>query len=342
MTTSRAARPPHEEAPAVHVRRGGFWLPGDLRRGTGAASPRDAHAGQTWQLGPAWVQWEAPAEPTGLPPLVFVHGGGGQSTDWLGTAGAEEGWAQLALAAGHPAYLLDRPGHGRSPWDPARLGARTPSPDYAGLAAVFVPAEDDPRAAGHGAWPWGRGPGDSHVDAQVASSSGMLLDTALGQELDGRRLVDLLERTGPAVVVTHSAGAPAGWLAADRRPDLVFGLVAVEPLGPPFRDLGPRGRLTEGPTAVPLTWDRSGATARLPRLARTPVCVVSGSASGRVDGDRQTVAFLRDAGVAVDHLELAAHGLAGNGHGLIFENNNRVIFDLLTHWVNEKAGMCVA
>ena len=39
---------------------------------------------------------------------------------------------------------------------------------------------------------------------------------------------------GPAVVVTHSAGGPCGWLLADRRPGLVRALVAVEPIGPAF------------------------------------------------------------------------------------------------------------
>ncbi|WP_127131208.1 alpha/beta fold hydrolase [Georgenia sp. SYP-B2076] len=330
------ARPaPHESATPVHVRRGGFWLPGDPHGGDGHGD------GAPRQLGPAWVQWEAPAYLTGAPPMVFVHGGGGQSTDWLGTAGAPEGWAHHAVRAGFPAYLLDRPGHGRSPWDPALLGGRTPSPGYPGLAAVFVPDDGDPRAGAHTAWPWGRGAGDAEVDAQVASSAGMLLDTALGQELDARRLVDLLERTGPAVVVTHSAGAPAGWLAADRRPELVLAVVAVEPIGPPYKDLGPRGSLSEGPTAVPLTWDRSEPTPRLSRLARTPVCVVSGSASGRAVDDRVTVSFLRDGGVATHHVELAAEGLPGNGHGLIFESTNREIFDLLARWVSEAVGVSV-
>jgi pimeloyl-ACP methyl ester carboxylesterase len=310
-------RAPHQDAAPVHRRRGAFWLPGDLQEDDRGP----------WQLGPAWVQWEAPAELVGRPPLVLVHGGGSQSTDWLGTTGADPGWAELAVRDGHPVYLLDRPGHGRSPWDPVRLGPRTPFPDYAGLD--FLVPRDGDRAAAHTAWPWGRTAGTPHADAQVASSAGLLSDMALGQELDARRLVDLLRRTGPAVLVAASAGAPAAWLAADRAPDLVRAVVTLEPLGPPYQALGPLGRLSDGLTAVPLT----RAAGVLPRLAALPVCVVTGEASGRLTADRATVAHLRDAGVPVDHLELAAHGLRGNGHGLAAEANNAGSWALVGAWI---------
>jgi pimeloyl-ACP methyl ester carboxylesterase len=315
-------RAPHEDAVPVLRRRGAFWLPGD----------RQQDDRGPWQLGPAWVQWEAPAELGGRLPLVYVHGGGSQSTDWLGTTGAADGWPELAVRAGCPVYLLDRPGHGRSPWDPARLGPRTPFPDYAGLA--FLVPVDGERAAAHTAWPWGRTAGSPHADAQVASSSGLLRDLALGQELDARRLTDLLDRTGPAAVVAASAGAPAAWLAADRRPDLVRAVVAVEPLGPPHLDLGPLGALTDGLTAVPLT----RAAAALPRLAGVPVCVVTGEASGRLAADRRTVAHLEDGGVAVHHLELAAHGVRGNGHGLAAEANNAESWALVDGWLATVTG----
>ncbi|NEK58510.1 alpha/beta fold hydrolase [Geodermatophilus sabuli] len=312
------ARAPHEDAVPAHRRRGAFWLPGDLREDERGP----------WQLGPAWVQWEAPAEPAGRPTLVLVHGGGSQSTDWLGTTGADAGWAELAVRDGHPVYLLDRPGHGRSPWDPARLGLRTPFPDHAGLD--FLVPRDGERAAAHTAWPWARTAGTPHADAQVASSSGLLLDMALGQDLDARRLVDLLLRTGPAVVVAASAGAPAAWLAADRAPGLVTAVVALEPLGPPYLELGPLGRLSDGLTAVPLARSAAGGPTR---LAGLPVCVVTGEASGRLAADRATVAHLRDGGARVDHLELAAHGVRGNGHGLAAEANNAESWALVAEWI---------
>lgn len=317
MATTPVAGP-HTDGTARTVRTGGFFLPGDLQESSSGP----------WQLGPAWVQWEAPADGTSARPLVFVHGGGGQSTDWLGLPGAP-GWAPLAVAAGFPAYLMDRPGHGRSPYDSARLGARTGFPDYAGAAAVFVPPGGGPQAdpARHSAWPWDRKPGGVELDALVASSSGMLLDTALGQELDARRLVDLLRLTGPATLITHSAGAAGGWLAASRVPDLVTSVVAVEPIGPPFRDLGARGVLADGATAIPLA---AGG------LAGLPVLVVTGAASGRAAADRETAAYLQDQAAEVQHLLLESAGIPGNGHGLIFEANARDALAPVLRWLQDR------
>ncbi|MDR7084257.1 pimeloyl-ACP methyl ester carboxylesterase [Arthrobacter ginsengisoli] len=338
---SRAA--PHFSAPHLNntartVRTGGFFLPGD---------PQQSDAGP-WQLGPAWVQWEAPADGAARTPWVLVHGGGGQSTDWLGIEDGAPGWAPRLVDAGFPAYLLDRPGHGRSPYDPARLGGRTGFPDYAGAGAVFAPepapehaAESGPSSshAVHSAWPWGRRPGSPELDQLVASSSGMLTATPLSQDLDARRIVDLLERTGPAVLATHSAGAAGGWLAAARSPHRVRGIVTFEPLGPPFRDLGPRGRLDCGLTAVPLA---AGASRPLARqepplgpepLGGLPVLVVSGPASGRAGGDAETVDFLNRCGARATHLRLEDLGIHGNGHGLIFENNLNEILEPVLEWL---------
>jgi pimeloyl-ACP methyl ester carboxylesterase len=317
---------PHQNNAARTVRTGGFFLPGDLQQ---------SEAGP-WQLGPAWVQWEAPAEGTTLTPWVLVHGGGGQSTDWLGIDGLQPGWAPLLVDSGFPAYLLDRPGHGRSPYDPARLGTRTGFPDYAGVGAVFAP---EPAASGshpaHSAWPWSRQPGSPELDRLVASSSGMLMDTALGQELDARCIVDLLQLTGPAVLATHSAGAAGGWLAASRAPHRVRGIVTFEPLGPPFRDLGPRGKLEYGLTAVPL--DAGAGRTEPPTgsapLDGLPVLVVSGASSGRADGDAETVGFLNRSGARATHLRLEDLGIAGNGHGLIFENNINEILEPVLKWL---------
>src|SRR5688572_20662015 len=48
-------------------------------------------------------------------PLVLVHGGGGQATDWMGTPDGRDGWLDYFVAAGFDVYFVDRPAHGRSP-----------------------------------------------------------------------------------------------------------------------------------------------------------------------------------------------------------------------------------
>ncbi len=55
---------------------------------------------------------------------------------------------------------------------------------------------------------------------------------SLGTRDIAQSLIVLLETTGPAVLLAHSAGGPIAWWVAERRPDLVVAIVGVAP-GPP-------------------------------------------------------------------------------------------------------------
>lgn len=323
--------PPHRDAPAANIRRGSFWLTGDVVEGT--RGPR--------LFGSSYVQWEAPGEQSSALPVVLIHGGGGQATDWLITPDGRPGWAPLLVERGHPVYVVDRPGYGRSTYLQDLQGSTLPPLDYAGAAELFVPKGRD--AIGHSAWPWDRTPGTPELDAVVAAAQPFLADTELSNQLDQARVVDLLDRIGPAIIITHSAGAPAGWLAADARPHLVAALIAVEPLGPVFKDLGARGTLKWGLTASPITFDpkvddpdnlRKSFSHTLVRLKDVPVAVVSADTSGRRANDEVTAAFLQKSGVTVDHILLSDHGVQGNGHGVIFEANNQEALRVLLRWTD--------
>jgi hypothetical protein len=102
----------------------------------------------------------------------------------------------------------------------------------------------------------------------------------------------------------------------------------VEPIGPPFQDLGPRGRLEHGVSAVPFP----PAVGTQP-LEGLPVLVVSGAASGRAGNDAETVSFLQGVGADVSHLRLGDAGIGGNGHGLIFESNTQDILEPVMKWL---------
>lgn len=49
--------------------------------------------------------------------------------------------------------------------------------------------------------------------------------------------VALLKRIGKAVFIAHSLGGYYPLVIADARPDLVAGIVSLEPVGPPFEEL---------------------------------------------------------------------------------------------------------
>src|SRR5438874_8800480 len=76
--------------------------------------------------------------------------------------------------------------------------------------------------------------GDPAFDAYYATQVPYLADNVQTQRLNQHAAAALLDRIGPAIVLTHSQSGPFGWLIADARPQLVKGIIAVEPGGPPF------------------------------------------------------------------------------------------------------------
>src|ERR1700723_2205252 len=65
-----------------------------------------------------YVEYQIPARVRHPYPIVLVHGGGGQGTDWMCTPDGRPGWATLLVQEGYKVYVVDRPGHGRSPYHP--------------------------------------------------------------------------------------------------------------------------------------------------------------------------------------------------------------------------------
>ena len=81
-----------ERYPLRTSRGGHFWIAGER-----VETPDGQHV----QRAPLYVQWEAPAEITKPYPLVLVHGGGGQLTDWLGTPDGRPGWFSRLVDEGY-------------------------------------------------------------------------------------------------------------------------------------------------------------------------------------------------------------------------------------------------
>jgi pimeloyl-ACP methyl ester carboxylesterase len=277
---------------------------------------------------------------------VLVHGGGGQGTDYLTTPDGRLGWSRLLVEQGHTVYVVDRPGYGRSPHHPEVLGPLGPQVGDAALGAIFLPSVGGPDSPPHTQWPGGREPGDPVFDQFQAPVGSMPVDWAGTQLLEQARLAELLDLVGPAVLVTHSAGGPGAFLAADARPDQVAAFIAIETLGPPFAKRPEMGLdLVWGLASAPLTFDppasdpselQDGTVRRLPNLSRFPIAVVTGEASLFALSDRDLVAFLQRAGSDVEHVRLADHGVHGNAHGIMIERNNADTLGVITRWVQTR------
>ncbi|HVY60745.1 MAG TPA: alpha/beta hydrolase [Planctomycetota bacterium] len=324
----------HEHGEPVTARRGFFWV--GVERSPGPSG--------TVARGPMYVQWESPVEVRRPYPLVLVHGGGGQGTDWLGTPDGRPGWATYLLAEGYAVYVVDRPGHGRCSYHPGVLGPMG-DPFTFELAHALFTDRDHPTGHLHTQWLGSGEIGDPALDQFVAAAGPMLADFRAAHALEQARGAELLDRIGPAIVVTHSAGGPAGWLWADARPGLVKALVAIEPMGPPFLEQPERGlSLAWGLAASPLTFDPpvgdpaelAGTARRLPNLQGIPIAVVSAEASLLAQPAPAVAAFLEQAGCDVEHVRLADRGVHGNGHLMMLERNSREALRPILDWLEER------
>ena len=332
----------HLEGELVTARRGFFWVVDDTVSMPQGTVPR----------GQIFVQWEAPETVTKPYPIVCIHGGGGQSTDYLGTPDGRPGWATFLVQAGYAVYVVDRPGYGRAPFHPDVLGPPGSLFPYELVSALLTNSADGPLAHPtahlHTQWPGSGTPDDPSVHQFAAGASWLPGDLPAAHAMERDRGAALLDEIGPAILMTASAGAPMGWLTADARPSLVKAIVALEPLGPPFLDDADLGiSLDWGLTAAPMTFDPPAASAdelgteparRLPGLAEIPVAIVEAEASLFAPSCPATAAFLEQAGCRVDRIVLAEHGVHGNGHLMLIERNNREALEPILRWLDATVG----
>ena len=337
----------------------------------------DTVGGKDAATGQMFVEYHAPKNITQPYPVVMVHGTAQTGTNFLGTPDGRPGWAARFVEKGFAVYVVDQVGRGRSGQDPDAYGpyARiTPGE----LETVFTGQENYglyPEAKLHTQWPGGPGVrGNAAFDQFYRSQVSYIASGVRTEELVDPALIALLEKIGPAILLTHSQAGVFGWAVSDQRPDLVKAHVAVEPNGPTFYDIRFKGgadwyeRVGEararpyGITRVPLhfeppvatpadltivqaekplregqirCWLQTEPARKLPNLAKVPAVIVTGEASFRATMDDCTGAFLQQAGAKPDRLRLAEHGIHGNGHMMMLEANNTEIADAIVAWIEE-------
>ena len=322
---------PWHNKPVRAVRRGHFWVPGE----------RVARDGESYQRGPMFVEWEAPEHIIKPFPIVLVHGGGFQGSEWFDTPDGRPGWAQRLVEAGYAVLVVDRPGHGRSPFHVDTMGQMGPPFSYENGRRIYFPID---AASAHTQWPFSTDD-EAAMDDFIAGYGPLPADLEASQDMDADRLARLLDRIGPAILLTHSASGPSGWLTADRRPGQVIAIVAVEPMGPPFADIPNIGSLNWGLTAAPLTFDppRTSceevqnaplATLRVPAFVNLPILILTAEVSNFAAASVPIVEHLSAAGAATELLHLPDHGICGNGHGLIYELNSDDALQPVLNWLD--------
>jgi pimeloyl-ACP methyl ester carboxylesterase len=325
-------------------------------------------------VGQMYVEYMIPQRLLHPEPVVMIHGGNQTGTNFTGTPDGREGWAQYFVRHGYAVYVVDQVARGRSPYWSQVYGP-LPASRLAFVEQRFVAPEQTPmwpQAHLHDQFPGDGKPGDPNFDQFYAAQFPSIASFPQQQQLNRDALVALLDKIGPAILLTHSQSGAFGWPVADQRPKLVKAILAVEPSGPPVHDienLGPpdwfrdaeRTKIS-GLGDIPLTYDpplgadqklefvRAGAPARpdlvrcwrqqeparsLPNLARIPVLIVTSQASYHAPYDDCTAAYLTQAGVPNLQVHLADLDVLGNGHMMMIEKNNQAIAALMLDWMDK-------
>ena len=302
-----------------------------------AKSIRSDHPGTSLATGPTpagnitvnqmYVHFRIPAGPKGAP-LVLVHGSNHTGMTYETTPDGREGWATWFVRQGHPVYVVDHSGRGRSGFNPTPINAvRDGGADPKSLPTLFLgPIER--------AWSNFRfGPAypkpfpnvQFPLEAMEQYLAQLVPNTETTLEGGGANTVNaltaLLDKTGPAVVFVHSQSGLYGLEVVRRRPNLVRALVSIE---------GGCETLTRDDVAK--------------SFAKVPFVSVWGDNSvgaASVNGDKrrnaclQAVNLIKEGGGRATFLLLPEAGIPGNSHMLMMDKNNLQVADIIRKWIAE-------
>jgi hypothetical protein len=343
---SRAVRAEDDSEGQITLNtQGSFLVGGSFVTNPGAFDPIALTPdGQTIHGDHAYVQYQIPVNARRYP-LVMWHGGGQFRKTWETTPDGRDGYQNIFLRRGFSTYILEQPHRGNAGRATTNgTVAAVPGPGPTGEQGIFIRFRI-------GIWPdyfpgvqFSRDPGalDQWWRQQTPDTAATSNDVATAA------IVELFDKVGSAVLVTHSASGVLGWITASQSAN-VKGVYAYEPVTqvfpegqvPPPVPAGPLGPITGTP--IPL--------ADFMNLTKIPIEVIWGdnfpTASqspsvypdieiwqGRIIMAQQFVDLVNAYGGNARLTHLPDIGIHGNTHFAMSDLNNVQIADLLSQWLH--------
>ena len=323
------------DTPLVLKAQGSFFVGGEKVEQT---------AGELGDLGPGghitvnqmYVRYMVPQGGDGNVPVVMVHGATLTGKSWETTPDGRMGWDEYFVRKGHPVYVPDQVGRGRSGFNQAIFN---------NARAGSAPASSLPRwirFSDEVVWPnfrFGSKPGAPFADSQFPVSAVDELskqgvpDVSFGgvptPNPTLKALSDLAVQLNGAVLMGHSQSGSFPLAAALLNPAVAKGLVLVEPGGCP-----------------PNYTDEQIKT-----LATLPILVIFGDYrdtptglpsfptwQARFEGCQALIKRITSAGGQAEMLAPPERGIRGNSHMIMQDKNNQQIADFILQWINERVG----
>ena len=267
-------------------------------------------------------------------PIVYLHGYGQSRTGWQTTPDGREGWSDIFLRKGYPAFLVDQPRRGAA-------GATSRMASAGGIDAWG----DDGKSYLPGDQAWythfrigriapDRYDGSQFPDGsraqdqffrQMTPNTGDYDEKLFGAVLSNV-LADVKAMTGKkSIYITHSQGGRVGWQTAS---DNIAAIIAIEPGGTP--EIG-------------------SAEYHKFLAAKIPMVIYFGDYIDNGPSDIMSTGFWQnvrnaalnfaerynaDGGDAAV-IDLPKIGITGNSHFMFQELNNKAIADHIEKWLSD-------
>ena len=350
------AGPSQKPQPLVLKEQGSFSVGGRVVCAPGTFDPTipgagSQNTGQCFRIDQLYAQYKVPPNARALP-IVMIHGGAGTGRVWETTPDGREGFETIFVRRGFTVYNVDFPRRGRASI-PTFIG---PLGDLNGQQIIppTTFAVGDKQA--FYSWRLGANYPDFFPNSQFPKAGlEQFLQATVPLFSDNTTvivdsLVALLNRIGPAILMTHSQSGIYGWLARFQSSN-VKGIITFEG-GYTF----PAG---EVPAPLPtcagtlLAQGTSSPPADFMKLTEVPILVVYGDNQPKAcpepnlirDGQQLRPIFGRNFVNAVNAKGGNAHfiwtpeiGIFGNTHFLYLDLNNVQIADLVSDFM-KKTGL---
>jgi pimeloyl-ACP methyl ester carboxylesterase len=277
---------------------------------------------------PMYVESFIPVNPSHKFPIVLIHGGVHTGAGYVSTPDGREGWAIYLVHHGWKTYVVDWPGHGRSPM-PEEFATmsllRVVDDNVAllkkiGRAVVLVHS-----LSGTVGWKL-----CDTVPNQVAAL--VAIAPAPPANIAGGYATELLTRFSG-----HNAGRyfPEDkpiWYTREAAQE-TFANASLFPAG--VFDSYYSSLVPESPRALNELFNKDGMGLFVDpkKFASIPKVVITGDQDPRHSRavDEKTALF-----VGAQHIYLADIGMAGHGHMMMLDKNNEKIAQLIIDWLGKK------
>lgn len=283
-----------------------------------------------------YVRFMVPQGGEGNLPVVMIHGATLTGKSWETTPDGRMGWDEYFVRKGHPVYVPDQVGRGRSGFNQARFNDVRAGTSPASSLPVWLRFSDEV------VWPnfrFGSTAGAPYSDSQFPAAAVDELskqgvpDVSFGgvpaPNPTLTALSDLAAQVNGAVLMGHSQSGPFPLAAALLDPKVAKGLVLVEP----------------GACPNSYTDDQITVLATIPILVvfgdhRDTPTGISSRPSWQLSFDscQALIGRVNAAGGQAEMFDPMSRGIRGNSHMIMQDRNNLQIADIILKWIEERVG----